>query len=331
MRKFGQTIALTLLLVVMTGSINAQSPSQKHPNIDQYIQYLHKRYRFNASKLSNLFKQVHKKDRIIQIIESPYEAKPWYIYRKHFLTPQRIAQGVAFWKAHEATLQSEEHQYGVPASVIVAILGVETYYGKRQGQYRVIDALTTLAFYYPKRSTFFKKELTQFLLMCREKHLNPLTPTGSYAGAMGWPQFMPSSYRHYAVDFNHDGNVDIWHSPDDVIGSIGHYLHKNRWQPGQAVASPVTYIKSHETIKFNRSKRPTHTVAYWKRHGFDIGKQPLNQRANPLALDMNDHTNYWLAYPNFYSIMSYNPRIHYAMAVYQLSQAIDHAFHHHED
>lgn len=331
MRKMIQIIILSLMMITIPTFAQTAHQDNVHPGIEAYIQYLHKHHHFNVEKLRSLFKQVQKKERIIQIIESPYEAKPWYIYRKHFLTPDRIAQGVAFWKAHEHQLQSESYQYGVPPAVVVAILGVETYYGKHQGTYRVIDSLTTLAFYYPKRSAFFKKELTQFLLMCREKHMDPLSPTGSYAGAMGWPQFMPSSYRHYAVDFNHNGHVDIWHSADDVIGSIGHYLYKNRWQAGEPVAMPVRYISTHETIQFNLSQRPKHTIHYWKQHGFNLqAKLASSMLANPLALDMNDHTNYWLAFPNFYSIMSYNPRIHYAMAVYQLSQAIDQAFHHHD-
>ena len=190
--------------------------------------------------LMSLFQSVEIKEDILKRISSPAEGLPWYKYRKIFMTEARINGGVKFWRENEPALTAVEKQTGVPAEIIIAIIGVETLYGQKTGNYRVIDALSTLAFAYPPRSKFFLSELENFLLLCRDEHINPLEPTGSYAGAMGMPQFMPSSFRTYAVDFDNDNHRDIWHNKSDVIASVANYFVKHQWQTGQAIAIPVS-------------------------------------------------------------------------------------------
>lgn len=326
MKKIGILIAaLAITLWLSAGMASTVSTSAMKAQ-QRFIKRMHIQHDFDTQSLETLFSQVKLNPKIIAIMERPYESKPWYIYRKHFLSKTRIQKGVQFWHAHAATLKEIEQRYGVPPQIVVAILGVETFYGRRSGSYRVIDALSTLAFDYPKRSKFFEKELSQYLIMCREKDLDPLTLTGSYAGAMGWPQFMPSSYRHYADSYHGDASPDIWSSPHDVMASIGNYLKQNKWRAGEPVASPVTYrAMPGVEIPFNQGRRPKRLVRYWEKRGLSV-HPVLHLKANPLRLEMQSHEDYWLGYNNFYAIMSYNPRVPYAMAVYQLSEAIREAY-----
>lgn len=185
-----------------------------------------------------VFAEVQRKQSILDAISRPAErVKPWKDYRPMFITDARIARGVDFWRQHEAVLARAEQEYGVPAQYIVAIIGVETFFGRNTGNYRVIDALSTLGFDYPPRAEFFRKELREFLLLAREEQLDPLTLKGSYAGAMGLPQFMPSSFRNFAVDFDGDGHINIWNNPDDAIGSVASYFKRHGWVPGEGVVS----------------------------------------------------------------------------------------------
>ena len=211
------------------------------------------KHQFDESELDDLFETVEIKQDILKRIASPSEGLPWYKYRKIFLTEARIDAGVQFWRDNAPALAAAEQQYGVPAEIIVAIIGVETLFGKNTGNHRVIDALSTLAFAYPPRSKFFLGELENFLLLCRDEHINPADPVGSYAGAMGMPQFMPSSFRTYAVDFDNDNRRDIWHNNSDVIASVANYFAKHHWQTGQAIAVPVTAKdKNYEPVLNNR-------------------------------------------------------------------------------
>jgi membrane-bound lytic murein transglycosylase B len=294
------------------------------PHVKQFIHEMSKSHGFKVADLQATFAKVKKSDKVLRAISTPYEAKPWHLYRKHFLTDKRIKGGVKFWKQYNDLLMKEEQAFGVPAQVVVAIIGVESFYGAYQGGYRVIDALSTLAFYYPKRSAFFGKELEEFLLMCREKNIDPLEPTGSYAGAMGWPQFMPSSYRRHAVDFNHNGKADIWRSPADVMGSIGNYLNeRGKWKKGHPVTEKVMHAAPESAVQYNSGRRPKQAASEWSKKGLHVAASHKKNKANPLRFDMgSEQYEYWLAYNNFYAIMSYNPRVSYAMAVYQLSEAI---------
>lgn len=279
---------------------------------------------FNNNELQALFSRVRTQPEIIEAISRPAEAKPWYAYRAIFLTPQRIQGGVGFWRTHEAALAQAEQVYGVPAEIIVAIIGVETQYGGNTGKYRVLDALSTLAFDYPRRADYFRKELENYLLLTREEGIDPLSLKGSYAGAMGFGQFMPSSYRAYAVDFDGDRHRDLWSNPRDAIGSVANYLSRHRWQRGAPVAVPASVSGSqYQTLVTRKAEKPSTTVRALRQRGvIPQGTVSDEQPATLLELDGGSGPEYWLGFDNFYVITRYNLSPLYAMAVYQLSQEI---------
>lgn len=300
-----------------------------------FIETMVTKHQFNGDELNELFESVEIKDDILKKISSPAEGLPWYKYRKIFMTEARIDGGVKFRQENRSALAAVEQQYGVPAEVIVAIIGVETNYGQNTGKHRVIDALSTLAFAYPPRSKFFLSELENFLLLCREEHMNPLEPTGSYAGAMGMPQFMPSSFRVYAADYDNDGRRDIWHNEGDVIASIANYFARHEWQAGQVIALPVQLISdtnygdSYKTALKNDDLKPNLRVAELESLNLKISSRPLplDTKVKLLAFEQQPDgqktsEELWAALDNFYCITRYNHSPLYAMAVYQLSLAI---------
>lgn len=232
--------------------------------------------------------------------------------------------GIQFWKQNQAILKQAEAKYGVPANIIVAILGVETRYGQRQGDYRVIDALSTLAFDYPPRAPFFKKELGEFLLLSREHHTPPTDYLGSYAGAMGKPQFMPSSYRYYADDFLGNSKKDLMHDDQAVIASVANYFHQHGWKPSAAVAQPAQ-VRGYALRHINMSLK-TANYPLWKlkQEGVSPLSSPFHtaQKAGLIQLDTKTGHEYWVAYPNFYVITRYNTSPQYALVVYLLSEQL---------
>ena len=244
------------------------------------------------------------------------------------MTDSRINGGLKFWKENQPALTVVEKQTGVPPEIIIAILGVETSYGQKTGSYRVIDALSTLAFAYPPRSQFFLSELESYLLLCREERVSPLIPMGSYAGAMGMPQFMPSSYRAYAVDFDHDGHRDIWHSTSDVIASVANYFVKHQWQVGQLVVIPVKATDDSYKIGLTKELKPDLRVDQLESLNLIISRSlPFSTKVKLLAFEQEafgqkSGEELWVGLDNFYVITRYNHSPLYAMAVYQLSQAI---------
>lgn len=288
-----------------------------------FIEQMIDNHGFDRLFLTRLFNQAEVKNSILKAIQAPSEAKPWYLYRKIFVTRSRVKKGLAFWRKNESVLAATAEKFGVPAEIIVAIIGVETQYGNYTGSYRVLDALFTLAFKYPKRSSFFRKELEQFLLLCREENLDPLVPKGSYAGAMGLPQFMPSSYRHYAVDFNKDKRRDIWKNESDTIASVANYFSKHGWQKGDPVIYPVEVSGEHYLSALGGGLKPDRTIQDLKNLGVRF---PLNitpeKKARLLKLEELFGNSYWVGMHNFYVITRYNHSSLYAMAVYQLSQNI---------
>jgi membrane-bound lytic murein transglycosylase B len=288
-----------------------------------FIEQMVTKHQFNQSELEKLFETVEIKPDILKRIASPSEAMPWYKYRKIFLTEARIDAGVQFWKDNEPALAAAEQQYGVPPEIIIAIIGVETLFGKNTGNHRVIDALSTLAFNYPPRSQFFLAELENFLMLCREESMNPTDPIGSYAGAMGMPQFMPSSYRSYAVDFDNDNHRDIWHDNKDVIASIGNYFAKHHWEAGQIVAVPVTATDNNYKSVLNNDLKPNLRLTELESLNLIISRQiPLDRKVKLLSLEQEHGEELWAALDNFYVITRYNHSPLYAMAVYQLSLSI---------
>ncbi len=281
---------------------------------------------FEREALVAVFGDASRQDSIIEAMNRPAEkTKAWYEYRRIFINDKRIEGGVAFHREHAETLARAEAETGVPAEIIVAIIGVETYYGRISGSYRVIDALTTLAFDYPRRSEFFTKELKHFLILTRDQGMDPLEPVGSYAGAMGYGQFMPSSYRSYAVDFDGDDKADIWTNPVDAIGSVANYFKAHGWTPGGPVteqASPPAQVPE-DMLSRGRALKPRFTVSEFLAAGFGIEAE-LDPQAEAIGIEfeVEDGLEYWLGLHNFYVITRYNHSAMYAMAVYDLSQAI---------
>lgn len=285
-------------------------------------------HQFDESELNELFQAVEIKEDILKKISSPAESLPWYKYRKIFITEARINNGVKFWQENESALTAVEQLTGIPAEIIIAIIGVETSYGQKTGNYRVIDALSTLAFAYPPRSKFFLGELENFLLLCREEHINPLEPVGSYAGAMGMPQFMPSSFRAYAADFDNDSHRDIWHNKGDVIASVANYFVKHQWQAGQAIAIPVEATGENYKTALTKDLKPDLRLSELESLNLKISRSlPLNTKVKLLAFEQEPFgqkpgEELWAGLDNFYVITRYNHSPLYAMAVYQLSQSI---------
>ncbi len=325
---------LLALCVLMASCVSTlvqaeQSPAfMQRADVTAFVQKMVSKHNFNARQLNQLLQQSTTQEKILTSIAKPAEKLPWHRYEPIFMGDKRIQEGIAFWQKHAKTLQRAEKEYGVPAEYIVAILGVETFYGKQAGQYRVLDSLVTLAFEYPPRSTFFKDELEQFLLLAREENWNAAEIKGSYAGAMGNPQFISSSYRNFAVDFSGKGKRDLINSVDDSIGSVANYFKKNGWQKGAPVVlkAKAQGEKFKPLVASGGNPKPDHTLQQLA--GFGI-KAPnhantlyKNQPFALVALEGVDGPEYWLGGQNFYVITRYNRSNLYAMAVHNLSQKV---------
>lgn len=297
----------------------------EHPEpVRQFIAEMVKEYKFNADNLVALFKKVHIHQSIIDAISKPAESKPWYEYRPIFVNRERVRGGVIFWNANKDIIDKISSAYQVAPEILVAIVGVETRYGQHTGKYPVIDSLSTLAFGYPPRAHFFRGELKQYLLMTREEGLDPLQQKGSYAGAMGMPQFISSSFRHYAVDFDKDGKRDLWSNTADALGSIANYFVRHGWQPGQPIATRVTVsgLKYREMID-NKSLKPKYTPEQMRLAGVVLdAKLPEDIKGCLIKLNGGDGPEYWAVWQNFYVISRYNHSPLYSMAVHQLGQEI---------
>jgi len=295
-------------------------------DVKNFIQEMSEKHHFDKALLSMLFKSFEPNAKILKTISKPYEALPWYRYQAALITEERIQKGVQFWTENEKMLKKAELKYGVPPEIIVAILGVETFYGKKTGNYPVFESLSTLAFSYPPRATFFKSELEQFLLLAQEENLNPKTTLGSYAGAIGAPQFMPSSYRRFAVDFTGKGKRDLINSMEDAIGSIGNYFNQHGWKNGETIALKTSLSETKDASQFANPKNPKPhlTLKALQKLGVNIPNVKNDaQYATLIMLDAGNQTKEpWLGFNNFYVITRYNHSIHYAMAVYQLSQRL---------
>ncbi len=260
---------------------------------------------------------------VIRKMTKPAEGKSWGDYRKSLLTPRRIAAGKDFMKDYAPTFALAKKRYGVPPEIISSIIGVETFYGKNTGKYRLIDSLSTLCFCYPKRSAFFGKELANYLLIIQRNHWEPGREKGSYAGAFGWSQFMPSSYLEYAVSALPNAVPDLY-NPNDAILSVANYFDKNGWEAGQPVAVRVQVSPSTCTTLTCNQRKPLYSVSTWKSHGVTgVPKWITNrEKASLVTLKMDDGKEYWLIFNNFYVITKYNISINYAKAVDDLSRAL---------
>lgn len=295
------------------------------PGLDAFIEEMVTEHQFDAAELEAAFAEVEVKDSILKAIARPAEkAKPWYEYRNIFMDQGRIYAGAEYWQKHADTLKTAEQTYGVPAEIILAIMGVETRFGGNVGSFRVIDALSTLAFQYPPRSKFFRSELKHFLILSREEAMPPLEPVGSYAGAMGLGQFMPSSFRAYAVDFDGDDHRDIWTNPVDAIGSIANYLHEHGWRAGESIvhATSADNDKLPEAL-IKRGLKPSVSRDEARAAGLALDNLPADADTfNVFSLTQRHGEELWLGRQNFYAITRYNHSQMYAMAVVELAEAI---------
>lgn len=299
-------------------------------NVQEFIDKMVSKYHFSREQLNTWFTQAQYSSRTIELMTRPFEAKPWYQYQPHFISPQRINGGVEFWHQYANELNQVQQRTGVPPEIIVSIIGVESQYGTVSGQFSVFNVLTTLSFDYPPRADFFQKELTEFLILCQEQGWDPLVIKGSYAGALGQPQFMPSSYRYYAMPYDLTvKKVNLFNYEPDVIASIGNYFKRSGWVANQPIATLATVTGTkYQTLPSIAGKakidKPTLTLAeFRKNYGITpTGKYPDNLKAIFLVYNLENSDEYWLGFNNFYAITRYNVSKHYALAVYQLSEAI---------
>lgn len=318
-RAFRPALTLIALLcpALVWGDISSRS------DVREFMEDMQKKHGFKEEDLVKAFAQVDINEQIIEAITRPAEAKPWYQYRPIFLTDKRIDGGVEFWKENDAALSRAYKEYGVPPEIVVAIIGVESLYGKYRGRYSVLESLSTLAFNYPKRSRFFKSELEQFLLLAREEDMDPAQLMGSYAGAMGKPQFIASSFRRYAVDFDGDGHRDLWDNSVDVIGSVANYFAQHNWRKDQPVAAKASVNGKGYKKLVKKGIRPHTELAKFFKMGIEIADDlPADEKAALIELELEEGREYWVGMDNFYVITRYNHSQLYAMAVYQLSKAI---------
>lgn len=299
-------------------------------DVRAFITEMSTQHGFDTQELERWFASARFQPKVVELMSRPILEPPkWFEYAPQFLAPERVNAGVAFWNAYAPALARAESETGVPAEVIVSILGIETYYGRFAGSHRVIDALATLAFDYPRRSTFFRGELKEFLLLSREQGFSPLSVKGSFAGAMGLPQFMPGSYRRYAVDFDQTGRTDLFDSAEDAIGSVANYLARHDWQRGQPALLPARIApEQHDSIvrRLDGGLSERRLASMWAADGVTPVAWPGVVGPEPFGLllleESNSESSYWIAGHNFYVITRYNRSRLYATAVWQLAQAI---------
>ena len=319
-------LAALLILVHPALAADKVAVDLTQKNVVEFIDEMVQAHDFERDALAAVLAKAEIKANIIKKISTPAERTlTWGEYRKIFITPERINAGAAFWQENRAMLDRIAIETGVPVEMLVGIIGVETYFGRITGRDRVIDALATLAFEYPPRSKFFRNELMQFLILAREEELDPTEPMGSYAGAMGRPQFMPSSFRAYAVDSTGDGKRDIWGNWADVSGSIANYFLKHGWRSDEEVAtqaslgnawrgdvpSPANTLKAGGTVESLSKKGVLFAT--------DLC---ADSTAQLLTYEGDSGIEHWVGFHNFFVITKYNRSVMYALAVHQLGQQI---------
>lgn len=305
-----------VLTLLLAGACAAQAAEL--PGIPPFIDEMVAKHQFRRDELVRVFDRAQHRPDIIEAISRPSTSRPWPEYRASFVNRQRVRMGLEFWHKYRKTLRRAEKQFGVPQEIVVALIGVETIYGRNAGSYRVLDALTTLAFDYPRRADFFRSELENYLLLARDQQFDLLNVRGSYAGAMGVPQFMPSSYRNYAVDFNGNRTVDLLREDRDAIGSVGNYLKGYGWIAGEGVT-----VRAKVAGSLPSDLKTPRTLADWAA----LGVTPAEKLAEDKPMRLLEFTigegkEYWLAQNNFEVITRYNNSDYYAMSVFQLAEEL---------
>jgi membrane-bound lytic murein transglycosylase B len=305
----------------------AQTPPEEfrplRAPLEQFITYMVDTHGFDRRELHALFSKIRPSESVARAIAAPSTAKPWHEFRPLFVDERRISGGVQFWHEHAETLARARETFGGPEGIIVSLIGIETRYGRITGGHKVVEALSTLGFDLQNRPDYFRSELEQFLLLAREQKWDPLGITGSYAGAMGMPQFMPTSYRRYAVDFDGDGRIDLWSSTADVIGSVANYLRLFGWKGGEPVVAPARIDAVDPQPLIDLGLRPSLTLDQWRMRGIeDMSGHDRELSAALFQLDLVGGPEFWLGFDNFYALLQYNRSRNYAMAVYDLAQEI---------
>ncbi|HWS12826.1 MAG TPA: lytic murein transglycosylase B [Rhodocyclaceae bacterium] len=323
--RFARLLPALLCLLVPQQSAAAAADYATRPEVQAFVAEVAGRNRLDPAALLEVFAGVHFQAAVIKAIRPPSDPgiRSWRAYRSRYLDDTRIDEGLAFWARHAETLRAAEARFGVPAEIVVAIIGVETLYGRITGRFQALAALATLAFDYPPRSELFRRELEELLLLARDTGRPAYDPVNASAGALGIPQFLPSSYRRYAVDFDADGRADLSASPADAIGSVAHFLQQHGWQPGAPVAVPA-FVPPAAAPLADGGVQPKYSADDLASHG--ILPFARTASAEPSALiDLvtpNAPTEYWLGYNNFYVLTRYNRSSFYAMAVFQLAQVL---------
>jgi membrane-bound lytic murein transglycosylase B len=326
--KFIRSVSLVIFLISNLPAIAAETApvDLKQENVAAFIDEMVKQHEFDRAALSAVLGKAQIKQSIIKKISTPAERSlSWGEYRKIFITKERINAGATFWLENKEMLERVALETGVSIEMVVGIIGVETYFGRITGKDRVIDALATLAFDYPPRSTFFRKELKEFLILAREEELDPTEPMGSYAGAMGRPQFMPSSFRAYAVDSTGDGKRDIWNNWADVAGSISNYFLEHRWRVGEEVVTQATLSSAwtDPIPKPANTLKAKDTVESLSKKGVMFSTElGADSKGQLLSYEGDDGIEHWVGFHNFFVITKYNRSVMYALAAHQLGQMI---------
>ena len=321
-----------ILTLALVSILSTSCMAQEHPGAEEFAEKLASQNGLDKEEVLALLQNARYKQSIVDAMTRPAEGKPWHEYRPIFITEKRINQGVKFWRTHETLINRAAEKFAVDPQIIVAIIGVETFYGRITGNYRVLDALATLSFYYPDtgndRSDFFSSELTHFIILGEEEGLSLREVKGSYAGAMGMGQFMPSSYREYAVDHDGDGRRDLWSSMDDGIGSVANYLHRHGWQYGELVTLRAGVRDDADMdLVSRRDFKVKKTIDELAAGGFESGGSISGETLAAVArLEEEEGMSYWLTFKNFYVITRYNRSPLYAMAVFDLSEALKAGF-----
>lgn len=350
--KLACTFSVSVALLACQAHANQQRPASapvpQQDNVDEFANFLHwqevqqfidrmvTEHGFERSQLERLFRDTRYSERTVKLVmpAPPGKPKNWQAYRERFIDPVRIDAGVAFWNDHADALERAHQRYGVPPEIIVAIIGVETVYGRHTGNFRVVDVLATLGFDYPDvhnrdaRMRFFRGELENTLLYARESGIDPMSLLGSYAGAIGWPQFMPGSIRRWAVDFDGNGRVDLRNSPVDAIGSVANFLVQHGWKPGEPLVFPATVTTGEAAPAWEQFIGQGLEAKFELEELKAAGVQPVFPPPGDLRYGLVDlqngvePTEYWLGANNFFAITKYNRSFFYAMSVIDLARSV---------
>ena len=322
--SFRQRLArVSLAVMFLAAALPAPAAAQLAPEVEAFIQEMVQKHRFNGESLRKLFARVEPNPAVISQISAPLTALPWYQFRSRYVDAVRINGGVKFWQEHADTLARARRVFGVPEEIVVATIGVESIYGRNTGRFEVLEALTMLTFNYPPRARRFRSELEHYLLLAREARFDAIRVKGSYAGAIGIPQFLPSSYRRYAVDFDGDGKRDLVDSPADAIGSVANYYKSHGWREGQIVAVPAEVDGNGTAALLELGIKPQLKVGELKRRGV-LPAAPVDEEPEAALITAESETgpSYWLGLHNFYVITRYNRSVNYALAVDELAREL---------